>query len=240
MPSHRKEPLPEPRHRAPRAPRRQRWSAQATALVTWWPSRVLVVRMLVVTPQFAAGAGIVIAAVLAVDVPHAALSYGPNPEVSTCSSGQCTSTKPSGTGGLTTSDPGIKIKPPRHHKAGPAAVQAAEPAAPGGTGAAGTPAARLGYRTIRHVGSGFVAMITVTASPKVGSWRLGFAFPAAKVQHVWGDVNWRSQGRTVVVSGQPWPWPGQKTVTSRIVVFAAGTAAAPDTCTFNGAACSFG
>jgi hypothetical protein len=201
-----------------------------------------VLRLLVVTPQFAAGAGIVIAAVAAVDVPHAALSYGPNPEVSTCSAGECTSLKPPGTGGLTTSDPGVKIKPPRA-KSHPPAAKAQAPSAPSAPAEPSAPAAdaTLQYQTIRHVESGFVGMITVKISPKAGGWNLAFGFPPpAKVQHVWG-AQWRSDGSGgVVVSGQPWPWPGQKDVTSRIVVFATGTASAPASCTFDGASCAFG
>jgi hypothetical protein len=195
--------------------------------------------MLMVTPQFAAGAGIVIAAVLAVDVPHAALSYGPNPQVSTCSAGECTSLKPPGTGGLTTSDPGVKIKRPRHRSRPPAAPAQA-PAAPSQPGEPIVPHADLQYQTIRHVESGFIGMITVEVSPKAGGWSLAFAFSGAKVQHVWG-AQWRSDGSGgAVVSGQPWPWPGQKTVTSRIVVFATGTSSAPAHCTFDGASCAFG
>ncbi len=68
--------------------------------------------MLVVTPQFAAGAGIVIAAMLAMDVPHAALTYGPNPPVRECAEYVCTPAKPA-PGGLATSKPSIKLKTSR-------------------------------------------------------------------------------------------------------------------------------
>jgi hypothetical protein len=193
-------------------------------------------RMLVVTPQFAAGAGMVIAAILAVDLPHAALSYGPNPEVRTCSARDCVTTKP-GTGGLTTTDPGIKLREPRHS---PGASEAALPDGSASPAHSSSAQPAMHYHTIRHVDSGFIGMITITTHPAQGGWSLGFGFPGARIQHIWG-ATWHAGGDTggVVVTGKPWPWPGQKSVTSRIVVFATGTASAPGSCTFDGAACTF-
>jgi hypothetical protein len=192
--------------------------------------------MLAVTPQFAAAAGIVIAAILAVDLPHAALNYGPNPQVSTCSAADCVTTKP-GTGGLTTTDPGIKLKQPRHPPARHAVKPDDQAVPPGDAGAADV---AMSYWTIRHVESGFIGMIIIKTHPKAGAWSLAFAFPGAKVEHIWGAKWHPGIAGGVVVTGQPWPWPGQETVTSRIVVFATGRPSAPASCMFNGASCAFG
>lgn len=197
--------------------------------------------MLVVTPQFAAGAGIVIAAILAVDLPHAAFSYGPNPQVSTCSAGDCVTSGPD-PGGLATTDPGIELKQPRRANAPRGAQAESEAAASRSTGRAAH--ITLKYQTIRQVKAGFIGMISIRIAPKLGAWKLRFTFPAASVHHVWG-AQWHpapdpAASGGVVVTGQPWPWPGQKPVTSRIVVFATGRASAPDSCMFNGLTCAFG
>ena len=200
-------------------------------------------RMLVVTPQFAAAAGIVIAAMLAVDVPHAALTYGPNPPVRECAEQACAAAPPA-RGGLATSKPSIKLKTSRPKSRPATAGQAGNPGTSGPTGSGGTsggqPAVAIEYRTIRVSDSGFVAMITVTSHRKLGTWTLAFTFSGTQVQRVWG-ATWRpdSSGDGGVVTGQPWPWPGQKDSEARIVIFAAGAAARPASCSFDGATCSF-
>ncbi len=166
MPSHRKERGPGPRHRAPGIRQRSRRSESAAPLASRpRPSRYL--RMLVVTPQFAAAAGIVIAAMLAVDVPHAALTYGPNPPVRECAEQACTPAQPA-PGRLATSKPSIKLKTSRP-KPRPGRRRAAGTA--GTSGRAGTAGSARGqaavtieYRTIQVSDAGFVAMITVRAT----------------------------------------------------------------------------
>ncbi len=201
--------------------------------------------MLVVTPQFAAAAGIVIAAMLAVNVPHAALTYGPNPPVRECAEQACAPAQPA-TGRLATSKPSIKLKTSRPKL---------RPAATGPTGTAGTSSpsgsagsagsagsgVSIGYRTIRVSDSGFVAMITVRSHRKLGTWTLAFTFSGTQVQRVWG-ATWQpdSAGHGGVATAQPWPWPGQEASAARIVIFASGAPARPASCTFNGTACSFG
>jgi hypothetical protein len=194
--------------------------------------------MLMVTPQFAAGAGIVIAAMLAMDVPHAALTYGPNPPVRECVEQVCATPKPA-PGGLAASKPSIKLKQAQR-KAAPAraAVTAPKPA----------PAIRhsrrhvvIEYRTIRAQASGFIAMITIKGRVKPGAWTLTFTFADAQIQHVWG-AQWQpdSNGDGGVATGQPEAWPGQKAGTSRIVIIATGRSSTPRSCSFEGATCRFG
>jgi hypothetical protein len=203
-------------------------------------------RMLVVTPQFAAAAGIVIAAMLAVNVPHAALTYGPNPPVRECAEQACAPAPPV-RGALATSKPSIKLKTTRPKSrpatGGPAGTEGTSgpTGSPGSAGSAGAqPAVTIEYRTIRVSDSGFVAMITVKGHRKLGTWTLAFTFSGIKVQRVWG-ATWQpdSRGDGGVVTGQPWPWPGQKDSEARIVIFAAGAAARPASCSFDGTTCSF-
>jgi hypothetical protein len=196
------------------------------------PARAL--RILVVTPQFAAGAGIVIAAVLAVDMPHAALSYGPNPQVRTCAPGGCATAKPS-PGSLATANPSVKLKPARPKAAVPS-VQAVT------TPDQSSPRVDIMYQTIRTSRSGFVGIIVIVigSRQKLGSWKLAFAFSAARVERVWG-AGWQPDGNGDggTVTGQPWAWPGQQAGTPRVVVFATGTPSKPVSCTFDGATCTF-
>jgi len=197
--------------------------------------------MLMMTPQFAASAGIVIAAVLAVNVPHAALTYGPNPPVRECAVQACVAPKPA-PGKLTTSKPSVKLRPPRPRVRRSAASQAPPtgPTASSGAPTPSRPASVIEYRLIRSSDEGFVAMIIIENPGKPGNWTLSFAFAGAQVQHVWG-AQWRpdSTGSGGVATGQPLPWPGQKPGSSRIVIFATGQSAAPASCSFDGASCSF-
>jgi len=201
--------------------------------------------MLMVTPQFAAGAGIVIAAMLAVDVPHAALTYGPNPPVRECVEQVCATPKPA-PGGLATAKPSIKLTTPRRTESPAGTAGAARtagtaaPAGPPGTGGGSQPQVAIEYRTIRVSQSGFVSMITIKSRRNLGTWTLTFAFSDAQVQLVWGAA-WQpdSNGAGGVATGQPWPWPGQKAGAARIVIFASGSPARPASCSFDGAGCSF-
>ena len=134
-------------------------------------------RSLMVTPWFAASAGIVIAAALAVDSP-AALMYVPNAPAVRCLASGCTGPA-SGPPGVTTEVPGVKLK---------------TGAAPR-PGRAGAPAGRhgvyqLGYQVVRSLKGGFVAVITLPGDLKPGTWSLRFGFPSARVDHVWG-ARWR-------------------------------------------------
>jgi hypothetical protein len=187
--------------------------------------------MLVVTPQFATGAGIVIAAMMAVDVPHAALTYGPNPPVRECGAHACATARPA-PGGLATSKPSIKFKPARP-KPQPAVMTV-------GTAGRSRPPVTIEYRVVRTLRSGFVAMITIKSRRKLADWTLTFSFAAARVEHVWG-AKWQPDGNGDggVATGRPWPWPGQQAGSARIVIFATGTPARPASCGFDGASCSY-
>jgi hypothetical protein len=213
--------------------------------------RERVLRMLVVTPQFAASAGLVIAAMLAIDMPHASLSYGPNPEINTCAGTACAKAKPPGHNKVTTTDGGIKLhqlkRPVIKHSAPPPSAPPSPPVTPAPTPTPtptpGGPQVTLRYRVVHqaHTRSGFVAIITIHSHPPLRSdWALSFAFGDARIDHVWG-ATWHpgSAPGSVVVSGQPWPWPGQRSVSSRVVIFATGSASVPESCQFNGAPCTF-
>ena len=199
--------------------------------------RVRLARSLLLTPWFAAGAGIVIAAAVAVGSP-AALTYSPSSPVLRCSESGCVSPAPDHPD-VATASPGVALKVRGGHGHGASAGSA-----PSGAGKAGGRARyRLGYRVVRHRRRRFVALITMPGALAPGSWSLAFAFPSARVEQVWG-AQWQplasGEGGTALASAQwagdplGWPTPGQ------LVIMGRGASTAPMSCRLNGVRCSFG
>jgi hypothetical protein len=191
-----------------------------------------------VTPWFAAGAGMVIAAAVAVDSP-AALTYGPAAPTVRCSAHGCASPAPGGQPGLAAGSPGVPLQAPGAQAGGAAAASSgASRGAAAGSGAG----YRLGYRIVsrRH---GFVATITMPGDLKPGSWSLQFGFPSARIDRVWGAL-WRPSGDGNAGTALG-PWEGRGTPPARtgarqVTVRASGTPTVPSGCTLDGIRCSFG
>ncbi|HTZ23294.1 MAG TPA: hypothetical protein VMC83_04800 [Streptosporangiaceae bacterium] len=189
------------------------------------------------TPWFAAGAGIVVAAAVAVGSP-AALTYSPSSPVLRCSESGCVSPAPSHPD-VATASPGVALKVGGGHSHG----ASARPAPPRAAEAGGQVRYQVGYRVITHRRRRFVALITMPGALAPGSWSLAFAFPSARVEQVWG-ARWQpsasGEGGTALGSalwaGDPlgWPTPGQ------LVIMGRGAPTAPTSCRLNGVRCSFG
>ncbi|HEU5416245.1 MAG TPA: hypothetical protein VFV41_01055 [Streptosporangiaceae bacterium] len=127
---------------------------------------------MLVTPWFAAGAGFVIAAALALNSPHTVLTY--RPHMTPCTGGPCAVP-----GALPTAQPGVQLK-----RAKPAHVSGPPSRTQDGTGPL------VGYRVVwKHDGE-FAAMITIPARRAQHGWDLSFRFPGRHVAQVWGAV-WR-------------------------------------------------
>ncbi len=146
--------------------------------------RVRLARSLLATPWFAAGAGIVIAAALAVDSPTA-LTYGPPDPGERCPVQGCGTQPPPAQ--PATASPGVALKAPGLQMKG-------------GETAPGRQHRRadhddflLGYQIVRRWSWGFVAVITIPGDVRPGGWNLRLAFPAAHVDRVWG-ARWRPSG----------------------------------------------
>jgi hypothetical protein len=221
---------------ARRAPRRHPRPGHGLAAArSMCRRRLRLARALMVTPWFAASAGIVIAAALAVESP-AALTYVPSPGV------PCPA---SGCGGSATSQPNVTAASPGVKlKAGPA-PKAAATASPGRRHAAGA-VYQLRYRVVRHWRGGFVAVITLPDDMNPGPWSLQLAFPSARVDRVWG-ARWQpwGDGDAGTATGSWTPprghgrdSPGQDG--RELVILAAGAPAPPSSCSLEGAGCGFG
>ena len=170
----------------PRRPQRQRLRRHAAATGVSRPRRM---RGLLITPWFAAGAGFVIAAALALNSPHTVLTYRPNTEPCV---GNCTSTGPSrGSAALAT--PGVQIKtasPARTGDGAHARRRSSTGAGPtgghrgGGTGT--SVGAGVGFRVLFNKYNQFSALITIPAGQTAHGWSLQFKIPGTQITRVWG------------------------------------------------------
>ena len=202
------------------------------------------------TPWFAAGAGIVIAAALAVNTPTA-LTYGPTGPGGLCTTHSCTGSRRPQPPQVTTASPGVAIRDP-----GAGAERAGTaPDQPGATAMN----AELSYHIFWHSGRVFAAMITMPGAGKTG-WSLQFEFSGAHIRHVTG-ARWHPSrdgaGGTadgpLPSRGQPSPasGPGQSGQSGtaagpgtpnadQMVVVATGRPQTPSSCTLDGLSCHFG
>lgn len=225
-----------PARGARRAPRHHTGPGDGrTAARSTSRGRLRLARALMVTPWFAASAGIVIAAALAVESPTA-LTYVPSPGV------RCPA---SGCGGSATGQPNVAAASPGVRlKVGPA-PEAAATDSPGRRHVAGA-VYQIGYRVVRHWPGGFVAAITLPADMSPGPWTLQLGFASARVGHVWG-ARWRPWGDgdvgTATGSWTPPRGHGGEAPSQdgrELVILAAGTPTPPSSCNLDGASCSFG
>jgi hypothetical protein len=135
-------------------------------------------RGFLVTPWFAAGAGFVIAAGLALNSPHTVLTYRPNTQPCV---GHCQPSQPSTSSSPLAVQPGVPIKTtqpakprPRHHRA-----RTVPPGAPA-TGPV------VSFKVKWHKFGRFAAIITVPPRQARRDWSLAFNLPHAQIMQVWG------------------------------------------------------
>jgi hypothetical protein len=213
------------------------------ALSRGWLSGALV------NPWFAAGTGLVIAAGLALYSPHKVLTFLPNEtHPALCATHSCNLGGKS-SGSVATSRPGIPIKADRHSDSRALDSRA-------GTVGDSRISVHLAV-TRRHEGK-FVAVITLRSKHKLGSWRLAFSLPGAKIEMVVG-ADWQAnglhggtaspllqQGGGGADGGAQGNSSGlsdwQDRPNGRVVQFwviGTGSAAGPAGCVFNGHSCHF-
>jgi hypothetical protein len=197
-----------------------------------------------VTPWFAAGAGIVIAAALAVNTPTA-LTYGPSGPGGLCTTHGCTGARRPQAPQVATASPGVAIRDPSTGATGAGAA----PDQPGMT----ETNAELSYRIVWRSGRGFAALITMPGAGKTG-WSLQFEFSGAHIRNVTG-ARWhpsrdgaggtadgplpiRKQSSPARGSGAS-AGPGTPDA-DQMVVVATGRPQTPSSCTLDGLSCHFG
>jgi hypothetical protein len=210
-------------------------------------SRLRLARSLLVTPWFAAGAGIVIAAALAVNTPTA-LTYGPSGPGGLCTAHGCTGSRRPQPPQVATASPGVAIRDPGAGAQGGGAA----PDQPGVT----TMNAELTYQIVGHSPRGFVAVITMPGAGKTG-WSLQFEFSGARIRNVMG-ARWhpsrdgaggtadgplpsRKHASRATGSGHSGTSAGPRRADAdQMVVVATGRPQTPSSCTLDGLSCHFG
>ena len=169
-------------------------------------------RGLLITPWFAAGAGFVIAAALALNSPHTVLTY--RPDTVPCA-GNCKTTGQSN-GSAAVATPGVQIKTASPARAGshPRRGSSAGPGHTGGHHGGGTGApsgAGVGFRVLFNKYNQFSALITVPAGQTAHGWSLKFEIPGAQITRVWG-AQWEPSGNdgglATMLGRQSGPGPG--------------------------------
>jgi hypothetical protein len=132
-------------------------------------------RRLLVSPWFAAGAGVVIATGAIIYTPHATFDFGNAIHVIHCPQAQCA----------------------------PVTAQGGAPGLPAGIGGGPVTASprtisvtagmSFWYQVLDRTQSGFIMQITITASHSLGPWRLSFVIPGATGVYV-PDARWKPSG----------------------------------------------
>jgi hypothetical protein len=193
-------------------------------------------RRVVVTPTFAAGLGVVIAAGMAYPMTKTVISYGGTPPAG---GGSCSTRGCVGDGGtLAGARPGQRLAPP------PPAAKSPDPSAepgPGGGGpAAAGPPPVMRYQTLRQWESGFFGQVTIVnaGGSARASWQLHLSYDSAHIIGVWGG-KWTASGdHSVIVTPDAWDGTSRDGSGSvQVVIAVSGRAGPPSSCAFNGRAC---
>ncbi len=196
----------------------------------------LAMRRVVVTPTFAAGLGVVVAAMLVYPM-QAVFSYvapyAGGPGSLLCTQGGCghrsqVGGKPSPFGGAVRNPAPAEATDRDHDRARAATAQPGQP--------------RLSYKIISKWQGGFWGQITITfPGPVPATWRLRFGYPAGRIVGMNPNSPLQPGGHGAVVRStdyQGGSGPGGRTF--QIGVGVQGKPGAPARCAFNGQACRIG
>ena len=180
-----------------------------------------------VTPTFAAGLGVVVAATLTATMTKTVLHFSSPLPGQECAASPCS---PHG-GSLASARPGVLITPTPGHP---------QPAGAGGSrlrgGAAGHPT--ISYQLAQQWPGGFAVRITIDGLP-AGTWRLAFVYPGVRILGVQG-ASWQPSGASSgVVEGDAGQDPGGYGRATFVVTAEGGEPGRPASCTLNGAPCTF-
>jgi len=144
-----------------------------------------------VTPTFAAGLGVLVAAGLAANMPRTVLHFSsPVPGIQ-CSAGVCATEEPNN-GTLASARPGVHISPSSPGTSGAASGHAdrrgADPDRSSGSAARVT----VTYQVIHEWPGGFIDQISITGmDARRSSWSLALGYPGARVTNVQG-AQWQA------------------------------------------------
>ena len=202
-------------------------------------------RRVVVTPTFAAGLGVVVAAVLAYPM-RTVFNYAA-PNGATCKVISCGISSQAGgrpaTGPSHRLNPPVPARPRSGSKASPAQANHAPPGGDGGGGGTVAAAPQLSYQTSSKARWGFAGTIVMTFNPKVAHqrWQLRFSYPAGRILKVSAGRNIHIQhGKHTAVASWDMPAHAKFPRLVRVSIEVAGHPGPPRQCSFNGHGCDFG
>jgi hypothetical protein len=214
-----------------------------------------------VTPTFAAGLGVVVAAGLALSMTTRTVLHFSGPDQGKrCAVPGCVPGTHGGAGTLASAKPGILMPSPL----GPGRSAQPTPSFTGGQGSVGPAASHVvvAYQTTQRFSWGFDGKIVISGLPAsaANSWRLEFSYPGTRIVEVQG-AQWQPTGDDSGVAepetsagsgsgpsggGASEPRPGQGSAGSGgqssdvvITIEASGTPSTPSGCTLDNAPCSF-
>lgn len=209
-----------------------------------------------VTPTFAAGLGVLVAAGLAANMPRTVLHFSsPVPGIQ-CTAGVCATEEPN-SGTLASARPGVHISPTSPGTSGSATAGRHQAGGRGGgpAGASGPGGrVRVTYQLTHQWQGGFIDEISITGMDAGrSSWTLALGYPGARVTNVQG-AQWQATSPDAgVAEGYPQPDSGGAgglggdggqhdqwgSSGVRFAVVLAGSPMAPMGCDFDGHPCTF-
>jgi hypothetical protein len=204
----------------------------------------MAIRRAAVTPTFAAGLGVVIAAMLAYPMARTVISYGGEPSVGgqPCVQKGCVGARRPGASPAIAA-PGSRLVTPRPTAHGKRPRPAAPASPQGGGPAPHHRQALVTYQTMRPWQGGFLGEITIDGPVPAGSgWRLRLSYASARIIGVWGGSVTRIGVHTVLVQpgGGPDGSSGDQGSGIQIFVAVSGSPVTPSVCVFDGMACRSG
>lgn len=200
-------------------------------------------RRVVVTPTFAAGLGVVVAACLAYPM-QTVFSYaapgGALCNAHSCGNGPQAAGSPASGPSQQLGTPGQSASPGA--TGGSGGSSAPSPSSSGGGGARTLDAApNLNYWTSHRGGSSFGGKITITfvAGAAPAHWRLQFGYPAARILRVQASkyLYLRHGTHNAVIASGTWPKQAPPGKPIAVTIGVTGQPGPPGKCTFNGQAC---
>jgi hypothetical protein len=150
-----------------------------------------------VTPTFAAGLGVVVAASLAVSMTAKTVLHFTGPDQQKCTLRVCPKGPglPGGVGTLASAKPGFRLLPASRGPSGSSPPRSASSGGQGSGHVAGSHVV-ITYRTTQKWSWGFDGQIMISGIPasSVGNWRLAFNYPGTSIVEVQG-AQWVPTGQ---------------------------------------------
>ena len=169
------------------------------------------IRRLMVTPTFAAGLGVLVAAGLAANMPRTVLHFSSPVPGDQCTAGVCATDEPN-SGTLASARPGVHISPTSPATSGSTTAgqqqtgqRGGGPARASGSGGRVT----VTYQLTHQWPGGFIDEISITGmNTRRSSWSLALGYPGARVTNVQG-AQWQATSPDAgVAEGYPEPDSG--------------------------------